>query len=1411
MKKLLSIILVGLMVATMIPMAVLPASAATEAAEVTDDAFITYSDGVTQYLKHDNYLYKVTFTNLKNTERLSFVIQYDYLRIKPQDSGITNLLANDGSTNLKKSDLPNSEGGVLNCYSTNTKRVIDTNKPIVIITCMAVNEPVWSWGDSSATAAFTSTDGKATMTVTAAIESSEQTAATCLENDKTTYTATATANGKAYTNEKTVDGEQGPHSFEYSGDDVIGRCTNGCGYECPHENQTGVTCEICGAVLHLCSYDNGFCTECDAYEPAELKDGYYQIKNGGQLFWYANYINTVDRTANAVLTADIDLENRPWTPIGSTGENSNNFRGIFDGQYYNIKGLYVEGDRAGLGFFGEVRTGTVKNFIIFGEVVVNTEVDYVGGVIGSICGVNGETDLERNGAIIQNINSYVNLTVKAHGVGKIGGFVGYANHQSLIEHCAWYGTFDAGEYRVDSGAGGFIGKIQENSSEVTIRNCAAYGTIKTNYAGDYNDTATIYMGGFLSFSNTNAKTTLENCLFAGKFERGENLTDQAFLGAFGTLRSVNAIKNCYYLGDDGLEAVHSDSNLKPGSDNVEITKVTEEQLKSGEIAYKLQEENEIWGQSIGTDAYPVLGGEDVYCGYTACDDEAMVYTNDSTVSATKPDHAWGEGSLTRPTKTQDGYYTYTCSACGETKTEPVLRAANYDDYTKALEDLRAYLDSDMLTDENKSNISVWLATYDTDEAYGFIAGEEETVQMYIDATAYYASEFKAAIEDCLAGNHSGNGETCSVCGATIKFATITGVSINIDGVIYTSDNTSAENPAVIHPDSIVTFTVTGENFDLLPADLENAVIGFTYFSQNMQWLYNNPSKFDIDTVNNTVSFLANYNVLPQATTASELTYTNDGWYTDIGSGVYVIYIDKKDIADTLITLDNTEFIYSGNPIEPTILVMADGQALMEGEHYTLTFESNVNAGTASVTVKGIGDYTGEVTKDFTITKAYYNLTAPTPNTLAYNGEEQYLVSAGTVEGADFEYSLDGASWSTSIPQAKDVGNYTVYYRVLADENHYDVEGTVDVTIKECAHEWNDGVLTRPVYDAVLGSKDGYYTYTCTLCGEEKTEAVKSANYSAYEAVSEEINALLQSDDLTSEAKQAIYSAANECGLPSNDLTESEQNIVDDLVAELEEIVADAEEKIASGEYVKADYTEIDEAIKAIDEALENATISEEMANEFSDIKSQLEALKVNENTSMADAAELLERVKAVAQTMADCAKGVHSFTKYEEVTAPKCGKTGLEKADCDHGCGATDENEIPALTHEPLEAVKENEVAPKCGVAGSYDLVVYCDLCGDELDRDTVTVDALTHKDEDGDYLCDHGCGHEFPKPVEPEQPDTPDTPDEPTDDTCDHICHSNNALMKVLWKIIRFFYRLFNIQQYCDCGVIHYDAPVFG
>ena len=103
--------------------------------------------------------------------------------------------------------------------------------------------------------------------------------------------------------------------------------------------------------------------------------GYHEIGNAGQLFWFAEQVNlNGNREICGILTADIDLENRVLTPIGATGESNYNFRGLFDGQGHTITGLNVTKAKNGMGFFGEVRTDTVKNFTIYGEVAVSSKV-----------------------------------------------------------------------------------------------------------------------------------------------------------------------------------------------------------------------------------------------------------------------------------------------------------------------------------------------------------------------------------------------------------------------------------------------------------------------------------------------------------------------------------------------------------------------------------------------------------------------------------------------------------------------------------------------------------------------------------------------------------------------------------------------------------------------------------------------------------------------------------------------------------------------------------------------------------------------------------------------------------------------------------------------------------------------------
>ena len=392
------------------------------------------------------------------------------------------------------------------------------------------------------------------------------------------------------------------------------------------------------------SFKNGICSRCEAYEEPEIKDNYYQIENAGQLYWFANHINNNDRTANAVLVADIDLEGksdgtgRKWTPIGSTGENSNNFRGHFDGRNHTITNLYIDMQRAGLGLFGEVRLGTVENFTIYGDVKLTSDCSYVGGVIGSAPGANGTDVPNHNGATIRNITSYVNVTLGdgSHGSSFVGGFMGYANHETIIENCSWYGTLDLGANRADSGVGGLVGRLYDGS-DVTIRNCGAYGTIKTSYkSGTHNNYDTIYIGGVLSFSPAGTQAVLENNLWAGNFINDTDLGNKAHLSAFGTLNGEEVVTNCYTI--DSAPYLTTENVNANG-----IISVTEQQLASGEVAYLLQGEQttDVWGQDLSKEnSLPVLGGDKVYLNNGIYYNEVKVFeilsngTNGTKATAT---------------------------------------------------------------------------------------------------------------------------------------------------------------------------------------------------------------------------------------------------------------------------------------------------------------------------------------------------------------------------------------------------------------------------------------------------------------------------------------------------------------------------------------------------------------------------------------------------------------------------------------------------------------------------------------------------------------------------------------------------------------------------------------------------------
>lgn len=79
-------------------------------------------------------------------------------------------------------------------------------------------------------------------------------------------------------------------------------------------------------------------------------------------------------------------------------------------------------------------------------------------------------------------------------------------------------------------------------------------------------------------------------------------------------------------------------------------------------------------------------------------------------------------------------------------------------------------------------------------------------------------------------------------------------------------------------------------------------------------------------------------------------------------------IEKKDISSAILTLDSKKYEYTGKKVCPVVHVKYDGITLVKDVDYNITYENNVKAGSATVIVTGINDYTGSKDTTFTIFK-----------------------------------------------------------------------------------------------------------------------------------------------------------------------------------------------------------------------------------------------------------------------------------------------------------------------------------------------------------------------------------------------------------------------------------------------------------
>lgn len=254
------------------------------------------------------------------------------------------------------------------------------------------------------------------------------------------------------------------------------------------------------------TFDNGICTECNEYEQPEQIGGVYQIKNAGNLYWFAALVNgdtskngtdgtAQNREANAVLVNDItvnqnvldenmnlnDGEYAGWTPIGNSEESY--YMGNFDGNSKTISGLYMNDTEASYaGLFGYTSASMVSN-VTLKDSYFNGK-DYVGGICGykaggriaactSMANVNSK---EYSGGIAGRLvgNTAGCISISKVSGTTVGGICGYLE-MGIIAGCFYDSTLYTdgdvtGEYEVGIGIYDSTGM----SSEKLMSGKAAY-------------------------------------------------------------------------------------------------------------------------------------------------------------------------------------------------------------------------------------------------------------------------------------------------------------------------------------------------------------------------------------------------------------------------------------------------------------------------------------------------------------------------------------------------------------------------------------------------------------------------------------------------------------------------------------------------------------------------------------------------------------------------------------------------------------------------------------------------------------------------------------------------------------------------------------------------------------------------
>ena len=255
--------------------------------------------------------------------------------------------------------------------------------------------------------------------------------------------------------------------------------------------------------------------------PTQDKSGVYQIGTAAELAWFADAVQNGQTAISAKLTANINLNGKTWTAIGTS---SNKFAGTLDGDSHTVSGLVTTG------LVGELAEGGVVENLRVNCAIVSTS-SLLGGVANSSAGT------------IRNcmVSGSIMFSSEGHnGALAIGGIAGRTTGNSAISGCVSRAVvkdaYDNSTYGTSAPLGGIAGYAYG-----VVENCYFTGTLAVKKTQP-NKNSQNKRGGLVGELNANAE--LKGSYVAGEFA----IADESKFGAVvGVVASSATITNCAYL------------------------------------------------------------------------------------------------------------------------------------------------------------------------------------------------------------------------------------------------------------------------------------------------------------------------------------------------------------------------------------------------------------------------------------------------------------------------------------------------------------------------------------------------------------------------------------------------------------------------------------------------------------------------------------------------------------------------------------------------------------------------------------------------------------------------------------------------------------------------------------------------